>query len=126
MSETQSEKEMEKEFFTIKEIMTYLGIRKSTLYFLVGKGDIPHYRIGRLIRFKKKDIDIWMEGNKEERIDLHKKAIKMLGKVANPNSDVDSTLKKAIDETKRKRYISLQEKPGGLKGLRKEVENGFV
>jgi excisionase family DNA binding protein len=117
---------MDKEFLNINEVSEYLGIKKSTLYFHVENGDIPHYRIGRLIRFKKQDIGIWMEGNKKEKIDLHRKALKILGKVANSNLDVESIVKKTIDETRRKRYIPLQEKPGGLKGLRKEVENGLI
>ena len=27
--------------------------------------DIPHYRIGKLIRFKKAEIDAWLESKKE-------------------------------------------------------------
>jgi excisionase family DNA binding protein len=55
---------MESEFIKIEEMSDYLNIKVKTLYSLVSSGDIPHYRVGRLIRFKKEDIDIWMEGNK--------------------------------------------------------------
>lgn len=91
---------MDKEFLNIKEVSQYLGIKISTLYFYVGNSDIPHYRIGRLIRFKKREVDQWMDGNKKDRIDLSKMAARMLGKVPHRILDVPSIVKKAIAETK--------------------------
>jgi len=66
---------MDKEFLNIKEVSQYLGIKISTLYFYVENGDIPHYRIGRLIRFKKQEVDQWMEGNKKEVTQLRLKIL---------------------------------------------------
>ena len=91
---------MDKEFLNINEVSEYLGLKKSTLYFYVENGDIPHYRIGRLIRFKKQEVNQWMEGNRKERIDLSKMAVRMLGKIPNRGVDADSIVKKAIAETK--------------------------
>jgi excisionase family DNA binding protein len=91
---------MDKEFLNIKELGEYLGIKTSTLYFYVENGDIPHYRIGRLIRFKKQEVDEWMAGNKKDGIDLSKMAGRMLGKVPHQVLDVPSIVKKAIAETK--------------------------
>ncbi|MGD0917119.1 MAG: helix-turn-helix domain-containing protein [Thermodesulfobacteriota bacterium] len=91
---------MDKEFLNIKEVSEYLGMKKSTLYFYVENGDIPHYRIGRLIKFKKHDIDQWMVENKREKIDLPKLASRVLGKVSGEIVDVHSIVKKAIAETK--------------------------
>jgi excisionase family DNA binding protein len=117
---------MEKEFLNINEVSEYLGIKKTTLYFHAENGGIPHYRIGRLIRFKKQDVDQWMEGNKKEKINLSKMAIKILGKVPNRGGDVDSIVKKTIAETKKNGYTLPQEKPGGIEGLRKEVKHGSI
>jgi excisionase family DNA binding protein len=91
---------MEREFLTINEVSEYFGIKKSTLYFHVENGDIPHYRIGRLIRFRKQDIDQWMAANKKETINLPKLASRMLGKVPHQVLDVPSIVKKAIAETR--------------------------
>ena len=91
---------MDKEFLNIKEVSEYLGMKKSTLYFYVENGDIPHYRIRRLIRFKKHDIDQWMVENKREKIDLPKLASRALGKVSGQIVDAHSIVKKAIAETK--------------------------
>jgi excisionase family DNA binding protein len=91
---------MEREFLTINEVSEYFGIKKSTLYFHVESGAIPHYRIGRLIRFRKQEVDQWMAGNRKDRIDLSKMATRMLGKVPNRHVDVQSIVKKAIAETR--------------------------
>jgi excisionase family DNA binding protein len=50
-----------KEFFTIEQLSEYLNLKRSSLYFQVETGQIPHYRIGRLLRFKKGEIDQWLE-----------------------------------------------------------------
>lgn len=55
---------MGKEFFTIEQLSEYLNLKRSTLYLQVEKGQIPHYRIGRLLRFKKGEIDSWIESHR--------------------------------------------------------------
>ena len=65
---------MEKEFLNIDDLSEYLGMKKSTIYSLVGNGDLPHYKIGRLIRLKREDVDTWIEGHRREKIDPEKKA----------------------------------------------------
>jgi len=117
---------MEKEFLTINEVSEYLAIKKSTLYFHVKSGAIPHYRIGWLIRFKKHDVDQWMAGNKKEIIDLKKMSIKTLGKANNPKLEISSLVKKTIDEEKRKRYTPNHGRSDQVEGLRKEVKHGTL
>ena len=48
-------------WLTVKELSSYLKIKDKTLYYLVNRGSIPHYRIGKLVRFKQAEIDAWME-----------------------------------------------------------------
>ena len=61
---------MEKLLFDIEQISNYLSIKEKSIYAKVEKKEIPHYRIGNLIRFKKEEIDQWLEscrqGNKPE------------------------------------------------------------
>jgi len=52
------------EYLKIEDISAYLNIKTKTLYAMVESGDIPHYRIGRLIRFKIEDVDLWMDARK--------------------------------------------------------------
>lgn len=57
---------MEKNFLSVGETSDYLGIKKPTLYAWAKCGKIPHYRLNRLLRFKKGDLDDWIERGKWE------------------------------------------------------------
>ncbi len=48
-----------REYLTIRELADYLSIKTSNLYSKIA--EIPHYRIGRLLRFRKGEIDAWIE-----------------------------------------------------------------
>ena len=50
---------------TIRQLADYLNIKRSTLYAWVEQGFIPHYKMNRLIRFKKEEIDTWLENLKK-------------------------------------------------------------
>jgi excisionase family DNA binding protein len=56
-------------FWSIQGLSNYLDIKTSTLYAMVGEKKIPHYKVGRLIRFRKSEIDLWMERNRKEQVD---------------------------------------------------------
>ena len=117
---------MEKEYLTIEEISVYLGVKKSTLYSKVESGEIPYYRIGRLIRFKEQEVDQWMKENKKEKLNSNRRIVKTPRKVKNPQIDIDSLLKKTIDEVKGKRYTPNHGRSDRVKGLRKEVNHGTL
>lgn len=114
-------------FMNIQEISGYLGIKVSTLYALVEEKRIPHFRIGRQIRFKRSDVDVWMDGQKEEVVDVAVEAKRIVRSVQRgPAPDVDRIVKKTIEEAKNSGYTSNYGKPDRLKGLRKEVEDGTI
>jgi excisionase family DNA binding protein len=114
-----------KDFLTIDELSQYLNIKKSTLYTMVETGTITHYRVGKLIRFKKEDVDDWMEGNRKKRVPVRKRTAEIF-RTIHREPDLDRILKKSIEEVKNLNYIPPQEKPGRVKGLRKEVEDGII
>jgi len=58
---------MQKEFLTVKDLSIYISIKEKTIYSWVGKRLIPCYRIQGLIRFKKREIDVWL-GNYQKKI----------------------------------------------------------
>ena len=122
------EQSVSSNFMIIREVSEYLQIKASTLYRLVEERGIPHYRVGRQIRFKKSDIDQWMEGQREEVVDVKVEAKKIIGSLQKkPTRDVDGIVRKTIDEVKEKGYTSEHGKSDRKsRDLRKEVSNGSL
>ena len=50
-----------KALMTIEEVATYFNISKYTLYRMIQKKEIPALKIGNQWRFKKEDLDDWLE-----------------------------------------------------------------
>jgi excisionase family DNA binding protein len=113
-----------KEFLTIDDVSEYLGMRKSTLYLKVERREIPFYRFGRLIRFKKADIDQWADGFRHDAIDSNQNLRNLLKSSSKNKLDIESLVKKAIDGVKGKGYTLNQREPDKIKGLRKEAKDG--
>lgn len=55
------EREQEKtyEFLTPTEVMEELGIGRNTFYRLVNSGELPAFRIGKLWRVKRSELEKW-------------------------------------------------------------------
>lgn len=54
---------------TVKELSELIKIKEKTIYYLVSQGSIPHYRIGKLVRFNQDEIEHWMKSNKAKLIE---------------------------------------------------------
>jgi excisionase family DNA binding protein len=91
---------MVKDFLSIPELSQYLNVKESTLYAKVEAGELPHYRIGRLIRFKKNDVDRWLEKQRRDPLDPAAKAKLILNPVHKPRLSIDKLIRKSIDEVK--------------------------
>jgi excisionase family DNA binding protein len=111
------------EFMTIQGASEYLKMKAGTLYSLVEQKKIPHYKVGRLVRFKKSEIDLWMEGNKKEVTDASRAAKVILKKARRPAQDINRLVKKAVDDAKRVVYTSSHGRPDKVKDLGKEVSD---
>jgi excisionase family DNA binding protein len=57
----QSFQRSEDTILTIPEVAHYLKMSKSKIYDLVSKKEIPHIKIGRNVRIRQTDLQIWME-----------------------------------------------------------------
>lgn len=53
-----------KEVLTLEETMIYTGCARTTLYRLTSSKEIPHYKLGQALRFKKSELDEWLTRNK--------------------------------------------------------------
>jgi excisionase family DNA binding protein len=48
-------------FLTTEEVLAYLQVNLRTVYRLIKAGKIPAVRVGRQWRFRKRDIDAWLD-----------------------------------------------------------------
>jgi len=108
---------MQQPFIDIKSLAECLSVKESTVYAWVRSGDIPHYKLGRLIRFKVADIELWMAS---KHSCAPKKAIAPKPKKM-PASDIDLIIRRAIDEKNGLGYTPSIGKSDRPKGLRKEA-----
>src|SRR4249919_2770808 len=51
-------------FLTTEEVLEYLQVNLRTVYRLIKAGKIPAVRVGRQWRFRKRDIDTWLESQR--------------------------------------------------------------
>ena len=117
---------MESGFLTVREASQYLGVKPSSLYSMVEKKEIPHYRIGQLIKFTMADLDAFMQERRVDPVDLEKEAKKILNRTRNPKIDVDALVKKTIAQSRGNRYTACHGKPDQVKGLGKEAAHGAL
>lgn len=54
---------MDDEILTIQEIAAFLKLKEKTAYDLAAKGKIPGFKVGGSWRFRKSNIDFWIEQN---------------------------------------------------------------
>lgn len=52
---------MENRWLSVDEIAEYLGVKRDTIYKWIHERDMPAHRIGRFWKFKKEQVDQWVE-----------------------------------------------------------------
>jgi excisionase family DNA binding protein len=100
----------------IGRLAQYLGIKRSTLYTMVEQKEIPHYRIGRLARFRQSEIDEWL-AKKRCQIGTRVRNGRVLSH--SPNTDAKRIVQKVIDQVRLQGYTCVGESDH-IKGLGKE------
>jgi len=50
---------------TMQEVAEYLQCSRSTVRRWVGRGVLPHYRMGKLVRFRRAELDRWLDAYRE-------------------------------------------------------------
>jgi excisionase family DNA binding protein len=49
---------------TLEEVADYLRLSNDTVYRMANTGTIPASKVGNQWRFRKEDVDAWLEANK--------------------------------------------------------------
>ena len=112
-------------FWDIQDLSNYLKVKIKTLYAMIP--DIPHYRVGKLIRFKKKEIDVWMENTRVKDHGRINKSRNMRAKRSEKgNTHIEKLIRKVIDQTQNEGYNPSHGKSDRIEGPRKEINNGSI
>lgn len=56
-------------FLTTEEVLEYLQVNLRTVYRLIKAGKIPAVRVGRQWRFRKRDIDAWLDSQRSRGVE---------------------------------------------------------
>ena len=65
----------------VKDLSVYLKLSISAIYKLTSTSEIPHYKSGKRLYFKKEDIDEWIFSNRiKTRDDIEKGAMEYIRK----------------------------------------------
>lgn len=51
---------MDDRWFSVDEIAAYLGIKRDTVYKWISEKGMPAHRVGRLWKFRVKEVDKWV------------------------------------------------------------------
>ncbi len=97
---------MQNDFLTVRQASQYLGVKPSSLYAMVERKEIPHYRVRRLIKFTKADLDAYLQKHKIDCIDIDRATNRILKHACNPKIDIHALAKKKIAEVKENMYTS--------------------
>ena len=59
---------MTDEILTLKEVAAYLKLAEKTAYKLAAEGKLPGFKVGGSWRFKKEDVESWINDKKQENV----------------------------------------------------------
>lgn len=55
---------MEERWLSVKEVATYLGVGRSTIYKWIERYDLPAHKAGRLWKFSRAEVDQWLRDDR--------------------------------------------------------------
>ena len=106
---------IENGYWDIRDLSNYLKVKTKTLYALVPV--IPHYRVGKLIRFRKQEVDSWME---QHRGRVGGQGVQSgawrVRRTRKGHADIDRLIRKAIDQYRGETYNLAHGKSDRIEG----------
>ena len=62
---------MDDKWLSVDEIADYLGVKRDTLYKWITRRQLPGHKVGRLWKFRKKEVDDWILNGKSESVKVN-------------------------------------------------------
>jgi PTS system nitrogen regulatory IIA component len=59
----------EEQLMSVEEMAQYLNVNISTVYMWSQKGQMPAMKVGKMWRYRRSDIDAWLDANRTPRIE---------------------------------------------------------
>lgn len=53
--------------WTVRQVAEYLSVNERTVYRMAERGELPAFKVGDAWRFRRDDIDAWIERQHRER-----------------------------------------------------------
>jgi excisionase family DNA binding protein len=53
--------------WTVRQVAEYLSVNERTVYRMAERGELPGFKVGDTWRFRREDIDAWIEQQQRER-----------------------------------------------------------
>jgi len=63
-TETEASTTVAEELLTVEQVQELLKVGRTFAYSLVRSGELPSYRIGRLLRIRRRDVEHWLENQR--------------------------------------------------------------
>jgi excisionase family DNA binding protein len=109
-------------FLTTEEVLEYLQVNLRTVYRLIKAGKIPAVRVGRQWRFRKRDIDAWLDSQRPrgERPVVPAAEAKPLGRDGRPRVlvvDDESSIRDLLAKTLALAEYEVDTAPDGRAAL---------
>ena len=105
---------------TVKEVSQWLQVKASTIYLWVADGHIPALKIHGVIRFRRDELEVWLETCRTETL------VPSPPSVRRPRSRDRMMIDAMIETAKREGYTPLHGKPDQGRATRKGDTHGTV
>ena len=57
----------QREWMTPEELRVWLGIGKTKCYEMLSRGEVPSYKVGKLRRIRRSDVERWLASRRGAR-----------------------------------------------------------
>ncbi len=55
----------QEQMMSVKDVAAFLNVVPKTIYRLIEQGELPSYKVGKVIRIKRSDIEEYLEKQKQ-------------------------------------------------------------